>query len=79
MTEHDGALAASNLADVPTIVRTGSADTTITPWFSRRIARVLSEVNAPRPSRMHWRGPQQRGNTSWSEIKHDANGEPAGH
>lgn len=79
MTEHDGALAASNLADVPTIVRAGSADTTITPWFSRRIARVLSEVNAPRPSRMHWRGPQQRGNTSWSEIKHDANSEPAGH
>lgn len=42
IAEHDGGLLASNLAGVATLERVGSADKTISPWFTRRMARLLT-------------------------------------
>eukprot|EP01051_Picozoa_sp_SAG22_P012719 SAG22_NODE_1349_length_4655_cov_6.900132_3_plen_145_part_00 len=45
ISEHDGGLLAGNLAGVPTLERVGSADKTISPWFTRC---VLNERERPR-------------------------------
>ena len=76
--EHDCGMLMSNLVHIPLLERVGSADTTISPWFTRRMARVMTEhyglLLEPSDDRA-----QVAGNVSLSEVKKDANGEPAGH
>eukprot|EP01052_Picozoa_sp_SAG31_P033081 SAG31_NODE_3694_length_3982_cov_2.807108_2_plen_506_part_00 len=64
IAEHDAALLASNLAGVPTLERVGSADKTISPWYTRRMARLLDAAGS---------------NCTMNEIRKDAGGQPAGH
>ena len=72
--EHDCGSLMSNLLDIPLLERVGSADTTISPWYTRRMARVMTEHYGLTSG-----DGQFTGNVSLSEVKKDANGEPAGH
>ncbi len=50
---------ASNLADIPVLLRIGANDRTIHPWFVRRMYRVLKEWNinatyVELPDKEHW-------------------------
>ena len=76
--EHDCGMLMSNLLHVPLLERVGSADTTISPWYTRRMARVMTEHYGLLPDSGGDHA-QVAGNVSLSEVKRDANGEPAGH
>merc|ERR1712130_617712 len=45
VVENSADLFVSNLAGIPVLIRVGSNDQSVHPWFSRRMYRLLKEVN----------------------------------
>ena len=76
--EHDCGMLMSNLLQIPLLERVGAADSTISPWYTRRMARVMTEHYGMLLESGEG-DTQVTGNVSLSEVKRDANGEPAGH
>ena len=44
ISENDVSLSASNMVGLPTLLRTSSDDTSVSPWFIRRFARILTTL-----------------------------------